>query len=404
MREIGFSAGGPELMFERRLGSFASMTPARWRLLVLSFSVLVGGFHVALIVLQSQSQLGFAFSDWLINYEGGFSRRGLPGSIMLTLDKSFDLTLPLQVVAAQATLAVVGSYLWARLFIQLQPSLIHLGLMIFPLGLAFPVSDFAAAGRKELLVGLIFLAMLNQKERTPAVVGLWSISLALVLVALSHEGLIFLMGPVVIALILKGHSASKAILVLTPAISAVALLALFTEPSTSELCEALRLRGLKGSVCNSSIAFLDWSVEENLRFTAEQLANPMFVIHGLLMICSLIWICAFIAKTFKLSPLLARSLFLSTVFTFPLYLVGIDWGRWASATYLGLIFIYSLFSQSPKVKPAKRASSAPEALLYRPRPYHVVFCLAVSCIPVNVVPGGHWGLLSSLVIIADRLF
>ncbi len=68
---------------------------------------------------------GFAFADWLINYQdGGFKRRGLLGTVFVFLYDSFSIKLQYSVFVVQAIVYVLFFYFLSLLFKLKQTNII----------------------------------------------------------------------------------------------------------------------------------------------------------------------------------------------------------------------------------------------------------------------------------------
>ena len=101
-----------------------------------------------------------SISDWLINYEGGFVRRGLIGELMTNFSIMLSLKLRDTILIFQL-LFFTSYYFLIILFCKnlLQNRLIILAIFS-PIFILYPVAEIEALGRKELIIFLIFLSYL----------------------------------------------------------------------------------------------------------------------------------------------------------------------------------------------------------------------------------------------------
>ena len=147
-------------------------------------------------------------SDWLINYEGGFVRRGLAGQVFYWLGHLLhiapkQLVVPAVLVmyavlllAFRATLRRTSGSLWVP-FVVLSPAI-----------LAFPVLQSEAGFHKEvffLAAFALFLVLLRRGALTPLATSLY-MGVALLVATLSHESLVFYAPYFFAALVLSGRS------------------------------------------------------------------------------------------------------------------------------------------------------------------------------------------------------
>ena len=88
-------------------------------------------------------------SEWLINYQGGFIRRGLIGEILIQINK-FINTNPRYLVYVFEIFSLSIFYLLSyKLISKLEINLILLVILFSPISFIFPLSDPESLGRKE---------------------------------------------------------------------------------------------------------------------------------------------------------------------------------------------------------------------------------------------------------------
>ena len=99
-------------------------------------------------------------SEWLINYEGGFTRRGLTGQAMVLLSRFFDLELRWTIFLSQSFFCTFYFILLWHLLKNLKTNKI-LNLSIFtPIFILYPVAEIEVLARKEIIVFTFFLIYL----------------------------------------------------------------------------------------------------------------------------------------------------------------------------------------------------------------------------------------------------
>ena len=107
-------------------------------------------------------------ADWLINYSGGFVRRGLFGEVLLYLSNftkisTLDLTIFFPIFFYVAFL-----YLLFNLLKNKERNFIFLFLLFSPATLLFSFYDPMAVGRKEVIILLFFLyTLITLKKLDP---------------------------------------------------------------------------------------------------------------------------------------------------------------------------------------------------------------------------------------------
>ena len=97
-------------------------------------------------------------SEWLINYSGGFTKRGIIGQISIFFSRLFDLDLRFVIFIFQ-TVAVAIYFLLIYLFLKNVKCERLLLLALFtPIFLLYPVAEIEVLARKEVFIFIILLA------------------------------------------------------------------------------------------------------------------------------------------------------------------------------------------------------------------------------------------------------
>jgi len=101
-----------------------------------------------------------SLSDWLINYEGGFVRRGLIGELITNFSSILSLKLRDSILIFQLVF-FLSYYFLIILFCKnlVQNRLVILAIFS-PIFILYPVAEIEALGRKELIIFTIFLSYL----------------------------------------------------------------------------------------------------------------------------------------------------------------------------------------------------------------------------------------------------
>ena len=100
-------------------------------------------------------------SEWLINYQGGFTRRGLIGEICFQIAKYFDLSLRFVIFLFQSFIYTIFLFLIYRFFRNIPTNLIIILSIFTPIFLLYPVAEIEVLARKETFLFIAFLIFLN---------------------------------------------------------------------------------------------------------------------------------------------------------------------------------------------------------------------------------------------------
>jgi len=104
-------------------------------------------------------------SEWLINYEGGFTKRGLIGQIVIIVTNFLEINLRQTILYSQ--IIIVGTYfvLLFKLFKNLNSNKILLLSIFTPIFILYPIAEIEVLARKEVFIFCIFLIYLNMSSK-----------------------------------------------------------------------------------------------------------------------------------------------------------------------------------------------------------------------------------------------
>ena len=117
-------------------------------------------------VFHSSIAFDWTFQDWLINYEGGFIRRGLSGEIIGAIsnyffdqDKQFYFSVQIHLVYFYIVsfFCIFFYFLFYRLIKDESLNFQKLFIIFSPLSIPFIIYNIGATGRKEILYFITFL-------------------------------------------------------------------------------------------------------------------------------------------------------------------------------------------------------------------------------------------------------
>ena len=115
-------------------------------------------------------------SEWIINYQGGFTRRGLPGEIAFHIAQIFDLKLRFVILLMQIFLwTIFNSYL--QIFQRIKINGIILFSLFTPIFLIYHIAELEVLARKELFlfIGYVWFYNISSKDSKTTNSILWII-------------------------------------------------------------------------------------------------------------------------------------------------------------------------------------------------------------------------------------
>jgi hypothetical protein len=294
----------------------------------------------------------WSVGDWLISYAGGFTRRGLSGSLILPAAAWLHLRPQALVVAIKAVayLCLFG-FSGALLLGPAEPPLLPALALFSAAGLYFPVQGPVGGGRKEILLLALAAWALWRAARGKPRPGGWALALAFLLVTACHEGLVFFFPMALLALRLayleEDWTWADLALPLIPSAAFLGYVTWCGAASHAQILAMVRAfaPAQPGPWDNGAVLFLNENARDGLiRMTGWlrpwSLGSLRWTLLAALLPCAL-WLGAELEPRYRRSAayLRLRELaWMAAAAQVPLYFVAVDWGRWItiSATLLAL--------------------------------------------------------------------
>ncbi len=293
----------------------------------------------------------YVFTDWIINYEGGYIRRGLLGEVSINLSNFLNLNIKYIFLLMHSSIYLIFHLLFYKFFHQFTKNYVFCIFCFSPLVFLYPIATFEAFARKEIfyitffLLNCFLLIKINNRNIT-----FFSTNLLVILSYLIHESslffLIFFYFSYFIFLKKNNYKIRLSEISFIIIVYSI-LLYLLTLPVTDEKISKMivlvnqnffEITEYSGAISwlqrSASSAFM--FIESNDISTRDVLQN-FLLLHFLIIFLYLLYINNF----FKLQ----KYFFILTVFTFlsplVLFLVGNDWGRFVYILYnFCLIFTF----------------------------------------------------------------
>ena len=126
-------------------------------------------FFAAVYWLYQKHNVGndSTISEWFINYEGGFTRRGIIGQICFELADFFELRLRFVIFVFQSITYFVYMFLIYRLIKNLPQNISTIVAIYSPLFLLYPLGEIEVLARKEifLFIGFVIFLYVSSIEK-----------------------------------------------------------------------------------------------------------------------------------------------------------------------------------------------------------------------------------------------
>lgn len=354
--------------------------------------------------------------DWLINYQGGFVRRGLPGELAFQISHFTRISPTVWITLAIVLLYAVLLFCFRALFTASSRRPWTWALLLSPATLAFPVLDRLAGFHKELLflaALALFSLLLLRRQLSPCAAAAY-LALAIPLGTLAHEPLFCFAPYFVAALPLGGRTLGQAARQSAPALllgCAVAVLCvahLGNQGTARSICASLgypySAEGAPGNtnqICSGgAIPFLAYTSPMAAQFARERIVGDRFLsFYPALAVLALFPVALGGFILFRDSfrreiRIVTAAACISFALSVPLFLYGADWGRWIYLHTFSLALLLLLLDARAVV---------PRAPLPRARRFAAYALLALygtawtlPHYPENTPRFGYWGLAASL--------
>lgn len=301
------------------------------------------------------------YSDWLINYQGGFVRRGLIGEIFFQLHKISLVRLDIIVFLFVSFFYFIFYKNFLNLVEKLNFNFINLLIIFSPFSFIYPVMEEKASGRKDIiyLFFLTYLCLYLKKFKFNY--QKYLIIFLIAITILSHTGFIFLVPFYITVFFLLNKNQKIKILLkelfIISFVTTLICLYIFLNKNIDDegvklICESVS-RYVRSDCANSGyISTLSWSLEYNLKLKNDlwmtENYNLFYSMMFLIFFSPLLYIFNFsYFEKFQKLKILYPALILIFL-TLPLYYLGVDYGRYMHLTYLSLAIIY-FFSLKEKL-------------------------------------------------------
>lgn len=296
---------------------------------------------LALLIIQYASQVNagghnWKTGDWLINYSGGFIRRGLIGTLALFTSELLSINVKWIIFTIQVFIFTLFSYFVLKEFFKFNDENTSILWLLSPaFAFIFWLNDPAVAFRKEVLiyVCLIFFLKAFQEKSisfTWYTLGVFTFAIT----GLSHEAIVFFLPALLFPIYdfySKTDTTKTYALKLTAPIILLTCFTLFVAKnftgsgeSMNLVCSALEPYHLKSDICDGAISWL----MRDANYAHQEVidAGPIVWLNYLFL--GTISVLPFLL--FKADKSLLVFYLFSIVGIAPLFYLAADYGRWIS--------------------------------------------------------------------------
>jgi hypothetical protein len=325
----------------------------------------------------------YAIADWLINYSGGFVRRGLPGALILPVSHLFHVPPPW--MAAVVPIAIYVAFLWGvyRLAAPLHRDVLWYAMLFSPATLPFMILNPLNVCRKDVLVMAALTAVILLMLRgVSALILSLVVTLLFAAMVLSHDALYCCFPYFFAAAALQRNSLKDAVKVtavpfaLTAVLIDIATHYLGNYSVAMAVCNSLGGRWISiddtNDLCGGAIRQLGWTFQ---KVRHQVLLNlhywPLYTVLAILSFAPFVAMLIVLWKRDGLRfqvKVISWTAALCAVLSAPLFYVATDWGRWIHMQVICLLLVILMAerlapARQPGIAPMTEAGSVRHAVL-----------------------------------------
>ena len=293
-------------------------------------------------------------SEWLINYQGGFVRRGLTGEIFFQINSLFDLNLRF-IVFYFNILILISFYLIFYNFIKdIRLNELLIFLLYSPFFLLYPSAEAEVIARKEFLLFSLFIFYINLLVKNSSKIYIF-LAISLPIMNLIWDGILFYVFFFFIAFIVKKNLKKKEFFYFIVSFIPYFLSLIFVVTSSSNLEGYELMCNSIGEDCWGALMVIniDMPLDFILNYVYDNVKIEYIIRYSFLFCLAFIpflLIFYFDHKNFthfkySNSIFLLYLLALIPILTF--HIVANDWGRWIN---IGYFFSFILLIYLIKIK------------------------------------------------------
>ena len=362
-------------------------------------------FFISIFVLYTKHNVGndSTISEWLINYSGGFTKRGIIGEISIFFSRLFDQNLRDIIYIFQLSILGIYYILVYIFFKNLYLERYSLLAIFSPIFLIYPVAETEVLARKEVFIFVLFLLHTSIPPLNNNLVRISKLVIFPLSVLIWEPIIFYLPLWIFIDLVkfkIKNYDKNlfNEIIYYLPALF-IAIIFIIN-PLTPE--EHFKMEQVLNKefkeVCYMSCALLKSksSIYQQFQANFGKYSLEVFVRYFLIILIGFgpLFTLIYYSKLKQAKTIFSKKFNLLSIFLFLLspvlllFAMGYDWGRWVSISYImSLITYFYLYKNSFIILDTKKLNSNKLNLL-KPKYFLYIFIIyAFTWNPKTVITG-----------------
>lgn len=293
------------------------------------------------------------YMDWIINYQGGFVRRGFVGEFFFQFSKLTFIRLDLLIFIFVVLLYIFFFKNFYKLLKDVSLNYLNILVLFSPFSFLYPVMEQKVSGRKDILFLFLLSFMCIYLKKIKFENQKYLIILFASIIILSHTGFLFFLSFFLIIFFIENNKKpiKKLLKEICIILISIIITTIIVYLNTSiekdgilKLCSSISQ--FVGPDCENSgyVSMLSWSLEYNKKIIKEiwEPEGYYFFFLKAFIFGFAPMLFTFVLSSFtkikKLNVFLFS--FIILISTLPLYYLGTDYGRYMHITYLSLLMVY----------------------------------------------------------------
>ena len=124
---------------------------------LLIYLLILLSFSIFFLFIKHQVGNDSTISEWFINYEGGFTKRGLVGQLAIELSRFFQTNLRWIIFLLQSLVCTIYFFLLYIMLKDLKFERVIILSIFTPIFILYPVSEIEVLARKEIIIFSVLL-------------------------------------------------------------------------------------------------------------------------------------------------------------------------------------------------------------------------------------------------------
>ncbi len=296
---------------------------------------------------------GWQYIDWIINYQGGFVRRGLTGEFLFQIHNLLNFDIDILIFIFVSFLYLIISFFLIKVIKYLENSQINILIFLSPGFFLYPIMNSEVIGRKDILFLIVIATFVFFEKKLNNKNLFLLIIFSIFFLSLSHSVFLFYLPYLFFLFFLIRSVREKQINYSEIIIFSISLLVAFfliyfnqgDKFIVSEICKSVQNYVTPDCENHGQMFWIGKDLENHVSVQDVKLSHFIIYSFSVILVYFFIFI-KFCNSKFKIKNLHINKLnpafilLILFLFTLPAYYLGSDWGRYISISFCGSFFIF----------------------------------------------------------------